>query len=269
MEENQKIQRAKCRQAEGEHALSRHRESGVESNSRPSCCEVTVQLLHHYATLNNCLYRGILSFSPQSVATDLKSHELIWLWTVKKPRKMIWGCVQAHVDLKAQTVVFITNGGIQINTDFSRHASFEKTKIDKMCFLTLDPGARCQFESVLQLGKHLFVVADRQCVGAWFLLLYFTHSNSLITNVKVLAATANSRTGMIDRKQHETENRLSLNTIRTQLNMWYLLGVWGWWGLHSLWTFPQQKYLFITALILPAGELVNALFGLLLDYGYS
>lgn len=64
---------------------------------------------------------------------------------------MISGHVQAHVDLKAQTVVFITNSGTQINKDFSRHASFEETKIDEMCFLTLDPGARCQFESVLQL----------------------------------------------------------------------------------------------------------------------
>lgn len=173
------------------------------------------------------LLRGILSFTPQSVATDLKSHELIWLWTVKKPkkpRKMISGCVQAHVDLKAQNVVFITKSGIQINTEFSRHTSFEKTKIDGKCFLTFDPGARGQFESVLQFWKHLFVVVDRQCAGASFLLLYFSHSNSLITNVKVLAATANSRASMIDRKQHETQNRFSLNTIRTQLNMWYVLG---------------------------------------------
>lgn len=40
-------------------------------------------------------------------------------------------------------------------------------------------------------------------------------------------------------------------------------------GVLSIWLGLRRKQLFITALILPAGELVNTLFGLLSDYGWS
>lgn len=61
---------------------------------------------------------------------------------------------------------------------------------------------------------------------------------------------------MADLQQHQPENKLSFNAVGTQLCVCYPFG----------WL-PRGKQLFITALILAAGELVNTLFGLLLDYG--